>query len=154
MIATEWTKDSGGRSSIERWQTKIRHLRQFLRGWAKHLSGVHRAEKEMLLNLISTLYLKAESSILDHRELEAKVEAEPRLKALLREEELQWALRAKVQKVVQGVDNTQFFHMIANGKHRKKKIFQLEQDEGTIVGQDNLKMHHQLLQTILWGSGR
>jgi hypothetical protein len=29
--------------------------------------------------------------------------------------------------------------MIANGKYRKKKIFQLEQDEGTIVGEDNLK---------------
>ena len=31
--------------------------------------------------------------------------------------------------------------MIANGKHRKKRIFQLEQDEGTIVGQENLKVY-------------
>ena len=31
--------------------------------------------------------------------------------------------------------------MIANGKHRKKKIFQLEQEEGTIVGDDNLKVY-------------
>ena len=31
--------------------------------------------------------------------------------------------------------------MIANGKHRKKRIFQLEQDEGTIVGQENLKLY-------------
>ena len=37
--------------------------------------------------------------------------------------------------------NTQFFHMIANGKHRKKRIFQLEQDEGTILGQENLKLY-------------
>jgi hypothetical protein len=29
--------------------------------------------------------------------------------------------------------------LIANGKHRRKKIFQLEQDEGTIIGQENLK---------------
>ena len=41
--------------------------------------------------------------------------------------------------MVQGDANTQFFHLIANGKHRKKRIFQLEQDEGTILGQDNLK---------------
>ena len=32
-----------------------------------------------------------------------------------------------------------YFHLIANGKHRKKRIFQLEQDEGTILGQTNLK---------------
>jgi hypothetical protein len=30
--------------------------------------------------------------------------------------------------------------LIANGKHRKNKIFQLEQDEGTIVGEANLKV--------------
>ena len=31
--------------------------------------------------------------------------------------------------------------MIANGKHRRKRIFQLEQDDGTIVGQQNLKVY-------------
>jgi hypothetical protein len=31
--------------------------------------------------------------------------------------------------------------LIANGKHRKKRIFQLEQDEGTIVGDHNLKAY-------------
>ena len=50
-------------------------------------------------------------------------------------------MRAKVLMVVQGDDNTQFFHMVANGKHRKKKIIQLEQDEGTIVGHENLKAY-------------
>src|SRR3954463_335775 len=59
----------------------------------------------------------------------------------MREEEMKWALRAKVPTIVQGDDNTQFFHMIANGKHRKKKIMQLEQDEGTVVGHENLKLY-------------
>ena len=31
--------------------------------------------------------------------------------------------------------------MIANGKHQKKRIFQLEQDEGTLLGQENLKVY-------------
>jgi mannosylglycoprotein endo-beta-mannosidase len=39
----------------------------------------------------------------------------------------------------QGGDNTKYFHLIANGKHRRKRIFQLEQEEGTILGQENLK---------------
>ena len=113
----------------------------FLRGWAKHTLGIYKAEKERLLLLIQNLEVKAETSILDSSELETKIEAEMRLKKLLRKEELKWALRAKVRKIVQGEDNTQFFHMIANGNHRKKRIFQLEQDEGTIVGQDNLKVY-------------
>jgi hypothetical protein len=58
---------------------------------------------------------------------------------LRREEETKWAQQAKVKHVQEGGNNTKYFHLIANGKHRKKKIFQLEQDEGTILGQQNLK---------------
>ena len=133
LVAREWDKDAGGRTALERWQNKIRHLRSFLRGWAKHLSGIYKVEKERLLALIQSLDVKVETTILPAAKLHAKLDAEMRLKELLREEELKWALRAKVQRVVQGDANTQFFHMIANGKHRKKRIFQLEQDEGTII---------------------
>uniref|UniRef100_A0A453DV37 Uncharacterized protein n=1 Tax=Aegilops tauschii subsp. strangulata TaxID=200361 RepID=A0A453DV37_AEGTS len=65
---------------------KIRHLRQFLRGWAKHWSGVYKVEKERLLTLIDAFDLKVDSSILTASELESKVEAEVRLKKLLHEE--------------------------------------------------------------------
>jgi hypothetical protein len=46
-----------------------------------------------------------------------------------------------VKYIQEGGNNTKYFHLIANGKHRKKKIFQLEQDEGTIVGEENLKVY-------------
>ena len=39
LVAREWAKDAGGRNALERWQNKIRHLRSFLRGWAKLLVG-------------------------------------------------------------------------------------------------------------------
>jgi hypothetical protein len=76
--------------------------------------------------------------MLDMMDSVAKREAEEKLAKLLREEEIKWALRAKVRQVIQGDNNTQFFHMIANGKNRKRKIIQFEQDEGTIVRQENL----------------
>ncbi|KAM3261919.1 hypothetical protein ACQJBY_052549 [Aegilops geniculata] len=115
LVAREWAKDSGGKTALQRWQNKIRHLRSFLRGWAKHLSGIYKVEKERLLSLIQSLDVKAETMVLPAAELHAKLDAEMRLKELLREEELKWALRAKVRRVVQGDANTQFFHMIANG---------------------------------------
>ena len=60
---------------------------------------------------------------------------------LRRDEESKWAQRAKVKHIQEGGNNTKYFHLIANGKHRRKKIFQLEQEEGTIVGQSNLKTY-------------
>jgi hypothetical protein len=60
---------------------------------------------------------------------------------LRRDEEIKWAQRAKVKHVQEGGNNTKYFHLIANGKHRKKRIFQLEQEEGTIVGEENLRVY-------------
>ena len=70
-------------------------MRSFLRGWAKHLNGLYKVEKERLLSLIQALDVKAETTVLPAAELHAKLDAEMRLKELLREEELKWALRAK-----------------------------------------------------------
>ena len=56
------------------------------------MHGIYKAEKERLLLLIKSLGIKAKSTILDTRELETKVDVELRLKELLREEELKWAL--------------------------------------------------------------
>lgn len=126
---------------MEIWQNKIRHLRQFLRGWAKNQSGIYKVEKERLTQIINELGVKAESTLLNMSERDINNEAEKKLQTLIREEEIKWALRAKVSKIVQGDGNTQFFHVIANGKHRKRTIIQLEQDEGTIVGHENLKLY-------------
>ena len=70
----------------------------------------------------------------------------------MREEESKWAQRAKVKYIQEGGDNTKYFHLIANGKHRRKKIFQLEQDEGTIVGQENLKTYISEYYKSLFGA--
>ena len=57
-------------SPVEIWQTQIRHLRQYLRGWAKNLSGEYKYLKEKLLNLIDELDIKAETSPLTVAEKE------------------------------------------------------------------------------------
>jgi hypothetical protein len=42
---------------------------------------------------------------------------------LHRDEESKWAQRAKFRYVQEGGDTTKYFHLIANGKHRRKKDF-------------------------------
>jgi hypothetical protein len=78
--------------------------------------------------------------------------AHERINNLRQDEETKWAQRAKVKFVQEGGNNTKYFYFIANGKHRNKK-FQLEQDEGTIVGGDNLKVYiTEYYKKIIWRS--
>lgn len=60
MIIAEWNLISIGYTPIQRWQNKIRHLRRFLKGWAKNLSGKYKKEKERLLSIIDEFDIKAE----------------------------------------------------------------------------------------------
>ena len=40
-----------------------------------------------------------------------------------------------------GDSNTRYFQLVANGRHRKKCIHSLQQDEGRIEGQEELKRY-------------
>jgi hypothetical protein len=140
LVKREWAAVSAGKTPIITWQNKIRHLRRFLRGWAKNLSGKYKKEKERLLNIIDFLDIQAESCPLNDEERAELRKANELLNKLRRDEETKWAQRAKIKHIQEGGNNMKYFHLIANGKHRKKKIFQLEQEEGTIVGDENLKV--------------
>ena len=78
--------------------------------------------------------------LLQH-ELEMKNQANEQIARLLREEEIKWYQRSKAQFILEGDSNTRYFHMVANGRHRKKHIHSLHQDEGTIEGQNELKKY-------------
>jgi hypothetical protein len=73
--------------------------------------------------LIDELDIKVETIPLSVAERAAKKEADEYLAKLRREEETEWAQQAKVKHAQEGGNNMKYFHMVANGKHRKNKIF-------------------------------
>jgi hypothetical protein len=113
----------GSRTPIQTWQKKIRHIRRFLKGWAKNLSGKYKKEKERLLSIIDSLDIQVETNPLSDVDRATLKYANERINKLRRDEETKWAQRAKVKYVQQSGNNTKYFHLITNGKHRKKKYF-------------------------------
>ena len=82
---------------------------------------------------------KAEVQPLSRMEIDLKIFYKERLALLLREQEVKWYQRAKTTRLLSGDCNTKYFHLVANGKHRKTRILHLEQEEGVIKGDKNLK---------------
>ena len=87
------------------------------------MNGNFRKEKEELFRLAGDLDIKAESQILSQQELDLKQSVNERITQLLREEEIKWFQRAKTKDMLEGDNNTKYFHMVANGKRRKTRIF-------------------------------
>jgi hypothetical protein len=150
IVRDVWQSIRAEGTPLERWQAKVRRLRQYLRGWAKNVSGTYKKEKMTILNKLEELDKKAESSLLNEVELNLKHVLNERLAELLREEELKWYQRAKVKHLLEGDANTKYYHLLANGRHRKTRIFQLEEGNDIISGDAQLKKHYQILQNIFW----
>jgi mannosylglycoprotein endo-beta-mannosidase len=100
-----------------------------------------RKEKKKLLALLEKLDKKAEITSLSDQEVNFNHYLKERLILILREEEIKWYERAKVKTLLEGDDNTRFFHLVANGKHRKQHISKLENVQGIVIGDDQLKIH-------------
>ena len=81
----------------------------------------------------------AEGRDLYEEEQEQLARAREDLSKLLREEEIKYYQRAKAKDIILRDNNTRYFQMIANGKHRKKLIRSLDHEGGKIEGQTNLK---------------
>jgi hypothetical protein len=140
-VSEVWTKERKGNTPMQCWQNEIRRLRQFLRGWARNVNGAYKKEKQELLRKVEELDKKAESQLLSQQEWDLKQSVHERLTQLLREEELKWFQRAKATKILKGDSNTKYFHMVANGKRRKTRIFRLEQEDGIVEGEEQLKCY-------------
>ena len=113
--------------------------------------GNTRKRKRFLLTSLESLDKKREEGILSPQEQEHKYCLSAELTKLLREEEIYWIQRSKATTLLKGDNNTNFFHLLASGRNRKTKITQLEQEEGIIIGQNNLKkIYNRLLQKVIW----
>jgi hypothetical protein len=87
----EWLSVPNGTSPMENWQNKIRHLRSYLRGWAKNMSSIYKSEKVRLSSIIDMLDLKAKTILLLEDERRCLKNANDELAKLRRDEETKWA---------------------------------------------------------------
>jgi hypothetical protein len=104
--------------STRRLKAKIRRLRQHLRGWTKNVSEANKKEKKGLLDKLDMLDKKAEMSLLSAQETDLKQFLHNRLSQLLREEEFKWYPRSKAKHFLEGDENTKYFQLLENGRHR------------------------------------
>jgi len=131
-VIDAWQQSCSRISPLEIWQIKIRRLHQFLRGWAKNKTGHYKMEKKELISKLDVLDKKSETQALQQWEIDLKQTLKSRLIQLLPKEEIKWYQRGKTTKLLFGDMNTKYFHLVANRKHRKTRIFKLEDGDKLI----------------------
>jgi hypothetical protein len=72
LVDAKREAETRGITAMEKWQNKIRSLRQFFRGWAKNIVVHNKQEKKVLISMIHDLDKKAEINVLSDHELNLK----------------------------------------------------------------------------------
>ena len=72
IVKKIWERPVAGDTPIQRWTNKIRALRKYLVGWARHATGMLKKEKQRLSSSIDDLEALAESRPLSMEEIELK----------------------------------------------------------------------------------
>ena len=106
--------------SLDKWHGGLGCLKQALKGWGGNLRGEYKRRKNELLARIQELdnIPNADNPEGDHFSQQARLECE--LEKLMEKEEIYWQQRGGEKWVLEGDSNTGFFHLVANGRRRKK----------------------------------
>ena len=81
-------KSVAGHTPMHKWNNKMRALRKFLGGWARHMVGILKKEKLRLSTIIYELKALAEVRPLSEHEIKIKNHSNAQIANMLRQEEL------------------------------------------------------------------
>jgi hypothetical protein len=112
-----------------------------LKGWGDNVKGHTKKYKIILQSELNNIEKLEEDDILPAMMLDRKTFIQAELMRLLEEEELYWHKRANDNWLLQGDNNTNYFHKKGNGKKRKNIIFNLEKDGERIDKDEDIISH-------------
>ena len=85
-----WNKPVNGQNTAQQWNHKLGDLRKDLRGWAAHIQGEYKTQKQHFQNTVTSLDTLAETRPLTDDERSQLETARDGLIKLLREEEIKF----------------------------------------------------------------
>ena len=140
-VSKVWCQPIVAKNSLDRFQKKLKKVKNDLKGWGANVRGQSIPRKKNLVNELSELEAVEETAFLSAGQMRRRSEIQRDLLDLLAEEEEFWRQRAAETWLLKGDNNTEFFHRIANGRKRKKTIFSLRNNADIIQGTPDLLNH-------------
>jgi hypothetical protein len=135
LVKSNWSLPVGATHSLDVWKLKMKRLRQKLKGWNNNIVGHYKRLKKDLIEKIDTLDKISETSGLSDADRFMKLDLESNLKKIVDEENIRLRQKARDKFLLDGDENSKYFHLLA--KHKKRKLKILTLSHGDILAHDN-----------------
>jgi hypothetical protein len=119
----------------------LKKVKKFLKGWGYNRAGKGKQKKKKILEELEVIEQSEEIALLDNQTIGRRCTLMAEMLHILEEEELFWFKRSHKTWLLQGDNNTEFFHRVVNGRKHRQTIYSLEDGLDHITGDDNLLRH-------------
>jgi hypothetical protein len=146
-----WAQPVRAKDSLAIFQQKLKNVKKALKGWGANIRGRDAKKKKDLSQELAEMELMEETIILTIDQKIRKSHIQEELLSIYEHEEEFWRQRGREQWLLQGDNNTEFFHRCANGQKRKRMMFSLQNGTKLIQGTDDLLAHATSFYKELFG---
>jgi hypothetical protein len=150
-VARIWAQPVRARDSLAFFQQKLKNVKKVLKGWGANIRGRDARKKKDLSQELAEMEIMEESVTLSVDQKIRKCHIHEELLAIYEHEEEFWRQRGREQWLLQGDNNTEFFHRCANGQKRKRTMFSLQNGNEIIQGTSDLLTHATSFYKELFG---
>jgi hypothetical protein len=132
---------------------KLKKVKKFLKGWGYNRSGNNRRRRREIESNLCELEQIEEIGNLSETQIRNRFIWKIELLTMMEEEERYWFQRCHETWLLQGDNNIEFFHRVANGRKRKQTIYSLEDGVNHITGTESILKHASDFYKQLCGPG-
>jgi hypothetical protein len=134
-------------------QEKLKKVKNSLKGWGANVRGDSLRVKKDLLCELENLEALEEENVLPGPLFARKGEIQYKLMKIYEEEKIYWFSKSNERWLLEGDNNTAYFHRVANGRKRKNTMYSLKKDDINIQGTTDLLVHATDYYKQLFGHG-